>query len=251
MLLSNAFAGYHLEFKLLAYAQLHDGDWVQRLAGLVVHELYRCHLQLLPPVVYVVRRDLVATATSGHIQVKDDRALGATTRLTVAQVAEIKVVDIVGDERDEAAAVSNELVMKCRGVLADLHDVDCHRRHFGDDDAAECVCHSQVSVVQLELDGIEVFVENLDLWLQMHLFIHQEGVADVSSILAGCSHRLTIVEALVIVVLVGGIDLVWTAHHGTVIGAIGTLHAATHALEWRLLVVAHIVKTLIIVHLWL
>ena len=82
-----------------------------------------------------------------------------------ALVTELKIVDILRDDRNEADAVSDELVVKGARVLLDLNKIEGHSGDFRNDDPAQGVGDCQVSVKQLELDHVPGELQNLDLRL--------------------------------------------------------------------------------------
>ena len=80
-----------------------------------------------------------------------------------ALVTELKIVDILRDDRNEAYAVSDELVVKRARVLLDLNKIEGHSGDFRNDDPAQGICDCQVSVKQLELDHVAGELKDLDL----------------------------------------------------------------------------------------
>ena len=82
-----------------------------------------------------------------------------------ALVAELKIVDILRDDGNEADAVSDELVVKGARVLLDLNKIEGHSGDFRNDDPAQGIGHCQVSVQQLELDHVAGELKDLDLRL--------------------------------------------------------------------------------------
>ena len=107
----------------------------------------------------------------------------ATSILTFTSIAEIEIINMGANEWDKAAPMSYEFVVEGRGVLTDLHNINCHRRHFRNDYATKCIGHGQVSVVQLELDGVLVLGDDLYLWKQMHSIILEVWIANVAAVL--------------------------------------------------------------------
>ena len=63
-----------------------------------------------------------------------------------ALITELKVVDVLGHERDQADAVSDELIMEGARVLLHLNKIESHSGDFRNDDPSQSVCHRQVSV---------------------------------------------------------------------------------------------------------
>jgi len=78
-----------------------------------------------------------------------------------ALITELKVVDVLGDERDQADAVSDELIMEGARVLLDLNKIESHSGDFRNDDPSQSVCHRQVSVQQLKLDHVARELQDL------------------------------------------------------------------------------------------
>jgi hypothetical protein len=63
-----------------------------------------------------------------------------------ALLTELKVVDILGYERDKADTVCDELIMKGSSILLDLNEIESHSWDFRNDDPSQCICDSQVSI---------------------------------------------------------------------------------------------------------
>ena len=76
------------------------------------------------------------------VQSEVDLAVGTTIALAIDTfLHDVVLVHLSAYQRDQAKTVCNELIMQCRIVLLDLHNVDCHRRDLADNHSSQGIRH--------------------------------------------------------------------------------------------------------------
>lgn len=157
VLFCDALLGDALHAQLLALPQLAD-DGSQALGigdDRVSHPLVGAHV-VDDQVARVYLHDLISGAARVQGQ-RDAAQLAVLVALAVARVHD--VVDVFGDQRDQAQAVANEFVRQHRRVGLNLDQVNRHRGHLGEDSPADGVGEGEVDVLQLEIHVLGTCLE--------------------------------------------------------------------------------------------
>lgn len=129
MSLSDAFLGHHIDVQLLVFAQKHHLDRI------LLFTLGVCVLDGYYRIVWVDRHDVfrsdlkLVAVLADAIELEVDRAFAAHLLASALFAANVGV-DLVTYERDQSEPMGNELIVKCRCVFANFHDVDGKRWHF-------------------------------------------------------------------------------------------------------------------------
>jgi len=175
-----AFSREESEVHLLELSQLHDRNGILWLTCLIVDELNGHHWDIRSFRVNISACDLVNVILSVvHSEIKSYRALLTISIHALALVQVKEVVDINAHKRNQAATMSQELVVESTGVLLDLNDVDDHCWDLWYDYSPEGIGDSQISVMKFELQSVVIDVYNLYFGNLSSLFVNQVWVGHI------------------------------------------------------------------------